>query len=636
MGKRVLSCWEPDAATVANANLTALIDDVGCADLAELRAWSLADRAAFWQALTTRLEVVFRQPAHEVLVGSGKDVRWFPGAKLNIAESCFGGDADSLAVASKEYAGWRRMSYGELNRASARFAGGLIKLGLSVGDRVGIVMPMTVDAVIAFLGVIRAGLVAAPVPDSFSSDEIRVRLSVAEVKTVVTQDVLHRQGKAHALLEKVVAAYGGPLVVAAGEPEAERASRDGMTSFDDVLAAPPLSQFVAREPSAELCVLFSSGTTSEPKAIVWDHLTPIKAAGDAHLYQDVHSADVVAWPTSLGWMMGPWLVFGTLMHGATMALCTDPPTTQAFATFVDEVKATLVGVVPSIVARWRANGALEDATFTTVRRFSSTGEASNEQDVRWLTSIKGRKPVIEYCGGTEIGGGFLAGTMITDCVPCEFATVALGSEIAILSVAGEPATEGELFIVPPTLGMSSRLLNADHDAIYYEGAPIREGSPLRRHGDAFRVTERGTFVAQGRTDDTMNLAGIKVGSVAIEAALQDISGVRDVAAVSQRHESRDELVVFIEPEVLGLVHASWFNEVAEAIRTGVNPLFKLRRVVVVDEIPRTASQKKLRRELTSQLDADNAASRLAWRWVIDPGGVRSAAVGAGDEHPCER
>ncbi len=221
---------------------------------------------------------------------------------------------------------------------------------------------------------------------------------------------------------------------------------------------------VPGEPDRVTNVLFSSGTTGDPKAIPWTQLTPIKAAMDGHFHHDIHPEDVVAWPTNLGWMMGPWLIYASLVNGAALALHDDAPTGRDFADFVAEAGVTVLGVVPSLVAAWRSGGVLdpdadEPVDWTGLRLLSSTGEASNPDDMRWLMGVAGGKPVIEYCGGTEIGGGYITGTVLHDAVPSTFTTPALGWDLRLLDEDGSPAEEGELFLVPPSMGMSTELLN---------------------------------------------------------------------------------------------------------------------------------------------------------------------------------
>jgi acetyl-CoA synthetase len=143
-------------------------------------------------------------------------------------------------------------------------------------------------------------------------------------------------------------------------------------------------------------VLFSSGTTGTPKAIPWTQLTPLKAAMDAHLHQDVHPEDVVCWPTNIGWMMGPWLVYASFLNRATMALYEEVPTGSGFTDFVRAAGVTVLGVVPSLVKSWRASESPEAGAWPQVRLFSSTGEASGAEDYLWLMFVRPRPTITPW------------------------------------------------------------------------------------------------------------------------------------------------------------------------------------------------------------------------------------------------
>src|SRR5688572_22989055 len=179
-------------------------------------------------------------------------------------------------------------------------------------------------------------------------------------------------------------------------------------------------------------ILFSSGTTATPKAIPWNHTTPIKAAADAYLHHDIRPGDVLAWPTNLGWMMGPWLIYAALVNRAAIALYSGAPSGADFGDFVEKTGVTMLGVIPSLVRAWRESRCMEGRDWSRIRCFSSTGECSNADDMRYLMSLAGNKPVIEYCGGTEIGGGYITGTMIHPAAPATFTTPALGLDFEIL------------------------------------------------------------------------------------------------------------------------------------------------------------------------------------------------------------
>ncbi|HEX9708476.1 MAG TPA: AMP-binding protein, partial [Candidatus Thermoplasmatota archaeon] len=362
-----------------------------------------------------------------------------------------------------------------------------------------------------------------------------------------------------------------------------------------------------------LYILFSSGTTGTPKAIPWTHLTPIKCAMDGHFHQDIHTGDVVAWPTNIGWMMGPWLIYATLVNGATIALHTGAPNTRDFCLFVEEARVTMLGVVPALVRAWRSQEATRGLDWSGLRCFSSTGEASNQEDYLWLMAQTGyQAPVIEYCGGTEIGGGHITGTLVQPASPATFTTPALGLDFVILDDDGRLVPEGEmgtLYLVPPSVGLSERLLNRDHDEEYYNGAPRGpSGEVLRRHGDAVLRLGKGFYRAEGRADDTMNLGGIKVSSAELERVVDADPAVAQSAAVGVPPPSggAEELVLFIVPRERIDDPGRLRMRLQERISQELNPLFRVRDIVPIDALPRTASNKVMRRELRRAYREDQA------------------------------
>jgi len=600
MSRQEAPAWVPDEATIARANLTRLMEEVGVTDFAALHRWSVTERAAFWAAVVERLGIVFRRPPEAVLAGGDVEhPRWLSGALLNIVDSCFTAPADRVAVRYAAAGEVRDVTYGELRRLVGRFANGFVAAGLRPGDRVAIAMTMNLESVVAYLGTVAAGGVVVSIADSFAPDEIATRLRLTAPRRVVTQDRILRDGKSLPMYEKVVAAGGASCVVV--DTGGDVARREGDVTWEAFLSEDDEFDPVAAPPDTVTNILFSSGTTGEPKAIPWTETTPIKAAMDGHFHHDIHPDDVVAWPTNLGWMMGPWLIYASLVNDAAFALYDDAPNTRGFCEFVAAAGVTILGLVPSLVASWRSSGALEGVDWSRVRLLSSTGEASNPEDYRWLMERVGA-PVVEYCGGTEIGGGYISGTVVQPAVPATFTTPSLGLDVRILDEEGRPTDSGELFIVPPSIGLSTELLNRDHHEVYYAGLPQAD-VPLRRHGDHMERLPNGYYRAHGRIDDTMNLGGIKVSSAELERAVADVAGVAEVAAVAVPPPGGgpDRLVVFAVPRPgVRPRPEAWREEMQRALRARLNPLFKIHDVVVVDALPRTASQKVMRRELRAR------------------------------------
>ena len=193
---------------------------------------------------------------------------------------------------------------------------------------------------------------------------------------------------------------------------------------------------------------------------------------DAHLHHDNSSLETPSHGRpNLGWMMGPWLVFASLINQAAIALYADVPTDRQFGQFVQEAGVTMLGVIPSLVRTWKQTQCMHGCNWSHIKVFSSTGECSNPEEMLYLSALAGYKPIIEYCGGTEIGGGYLTSTVIQPNAPSTFTTPALGLELAILDETGHPNNTGEVFIIPPSIGLSTQLLNRNHHQVYFAHTP---------------------------------------------------------------------------------------------------------------------------------------------------------------------
>jgi acetyl-CoA synthetase len=588
------SAWEPDDGVISSSNVSALMETQGFSSFDRLHEWSVSQPEAFWRVVIDELGIRFAVAPKRVLGSSDlTNPDWLPGARMNIVASCLDRDPTSVAIISRGQDALDTMTIGDLSSLVAGFAAGFRIEGFSTGDAVAIMMPMSTEAVVAYLGIIAAGGVVVSIADSFAPEEIATRLEISNAIAVVTQSDAVRMGKEMGLYDRCLAA-GAPMCIVVGGG----IMRSGDRAWDDFVVEGEALDVVSMPASAHTNILFSSGTTGEPKAIPWTQTTSIKAAMDGRYHQDIHEGDVVAWPTNLGWMMGPWLIYASLLNGAAMALYNDAPTTEGFIRFVDEAGVTMLGVVPSIVSSWRASGVLNGGDWTSIRVLSSTGEVSNEEDYRWLMEIAGDVPVIEYCGGTELGGSYVTSTVLHRAIPGHFTTPALGVDLVLVGDDGLPGDLGEVFLTTPSIGFSTELINGDHDSVYFAGVP-KIGTALRRHGDQMERVGNGYLRALGRVDDTMNLGGIKISSAELERAIEDIPEVAEVAAVAVplAHGGPDRLIVYAVPARDAIDVDALQAEMQQLIRSRLNPLFKIHEVVLIDELARTASHKVMRRSL---------------------------------------
>ena len=597
--------WFPTDEDITEANITRLMMELNIKTYPEFHAWSVRNRDTFWQmmigALGIKTASTNTEPQRDA-TGIVTNLR-----ELNIVESCFSAPPDAIAIVAQREndKDMETFTYQELESLTNRVANGLVEIGMRQGDAVAVDMPMSAESVAIYLGIVKAGCVVVGIADSFAPDEIATRLRIGNAKAIFTQDYINRASKRLPLYEKVIAANASKAIICSceGGEEVARTQREGDMTWDDFLNDTETFTAVSCHPDAHTNILFSSGTTGEPKAIPWTHTTPIKCAADAYLHHDIHANDVLAWYTNLGWMMGPWLIYASLINKATIALYDGVPTGRDFGVFVQNAKVSMLGVVPTLVRAWKNTGCMHGLDWHAIRAFSSTGECSNPEEMLYLMSLAGYKPVIEYCGGTEIGGGYVTGTRVQPAAPSTFTTPALGLDFRLYDDHGNLSDNGEVFIVTPSLGLSTSLLNADHDEVYFAGTPRPN---LRRHGDALERLAEGYYRIHGRVDDTMNLSGIKVSSAAIEEVLNGVDGIQETAAVAVSPEDGgpSQLVIYTVL-VASESGKPTKQEIHDALQTALsrhlNPLFRIHDVVIVDFLPRTASNKVMRRLLRAQL-----------------------------------
>lgn len=597
--------WIPDQEDINSANITRFMTGLGIKDVKTFHVWTVDHYEDFWRGIIKQLNIVFKTPPDKVCdLSDGIEApRWLPGARLNISDSCFTAPAsDPAIVYQAENNEIRKMSYGELNQLASRIANSLVKQGLAAGDAIAIAMPMNQNAVAIYLGIIKMGGVVVSIADSFSSQEIAVRLRVSNAKAIFTQDVSIWGHKRIPLYARVCDAHAKKVIVLPAEAQVSVPLRQEDIAWTDFLVREDQFESVACQPMSPCNILFSSGTTAEPKAIVWNHSTPIKAASDAWFHHNIKAGDVVAWPTNLGWMMGPWLIYASLINHAAIALYTEAPKDRQFGEFVQRAGVNILGVVPTAVASWRQSHCMDQLDWSAIKIFTSTGECSNPSDMLYLMSLAGYKPVIEYCGGTEIGGSYISSSVVQKNCPSLFTTPAMGLNIIILGERGSPAHEGEVAIIPPSIGLSTKLLNADHHIVYFADMPrLPGGKVLRRHGDQIRQFPNGYYSIMGRMDDSMNLGGIKISSAEIERALVGINGVIEVAAIAiPPPDNGPSLLVIYAATAGDLDKPAVMKEMQKKINAQLNPLFKVHDVVFARELPKTASNKIMRRILRKQ------------------------------------
>jgi acetyl-CoA synthetase len=547
-----------------------------------------------------------------------------PSAGLNITEMCldrwqtdemkdqpaviFEGEAAIIDGQDTHwYNAWpQELTYGELAQHVSYFAAALRENNLGPGDAIAIHLPMIPQTVISLLAIGRIGAIAVPVFSGYGVSAIEARLNAVGARAIITCDGFPRRGKYFkALPAALEAARNSPSIekvfisVRYGEPEIDY-FESGESDFyleleDSFWTGENLPEEMGKpEPtSAEdpLIILYTSGTTGKPKGIAHTHASfPIKAAQDMAFGTDVGRGTRICWYTDIGWMMGPWLIYGALINGATICLydgAPDYPTGDRMWEFCAKHKVEVLGISPTLVralaaaeersadtpvrmsvASTRTNdprprdgqdsfaGGTGDADrsvrapherhdLSSLRAFASTGEPWNPAPWWWLFEKVGNSklPIINYSGGTEIAGGILMGNPLLPIKPCSFPAPCPGMDVDILNENGEPVKPGEvgeLVIKQPWIGMARGFWQERERYLETYWSRFKN---TWVHGDWAMRDNDGHWFILGRSDDTLKVAGKRVGPAEVESLLVAHPLVTEAAVIGVPDETKGTAMV---------------------------------------------------------------------------------------------
>jgi len=556
--------WQPDARWLTDSRIARFIAACGVADLDELQARAASDPAWFWEQAVKDIGIEWYEPPQQILdLTAGVPwATWFRGARMNLAHEAVDKHLRTrphqLAVVYEGEEGTvRTWSYRQLWAESNRLAGGLRALGVGRGDRVGIMLPLVPEAVAATMALARLGAIFTPIFSGFAPGAAASRLADCEAKMLITADGFYRRGRLvnlKAVADQAVAqapSVRQVLVVRrTGAAVDWTAGRD--LWYDDVVAGQPARFETERlDPEDPCMIIYTSGTTGRPKGAVHVHGGfPVKAAQDmAHCF-DVGPGDLVMWFTDLGWMMGPWLIYGALFLGATAYLydgAPDYPGPDRLWAMVERHGITHLGLSPTVIRALAPAGTewVARHDLSSLRVLGGTGEPWNPEPYRWFVERVGggRCPMINYSGGTEISGGILGCVPIRPLKACSFNTVVPGMAAALLDEQGQPVPPGqvgELALTAPWVGMTRGFWR---DPQRYLEAYWNRFPGVWVHGDFASMDEEGFWYIHGRSDDTIKVAGKRVGPAEYESALVSHPQVQEAATVGVPHPVKGEAAV---------------------------------------------------------------------------------------------
>ncbi len=609
--------WRPSSAYLSRSRLLRFMAAQGIATLDELQRRSVNEPEWFWDAVVRDLDLNFFEPYRQVLdlTRGAPWASWFVGGRYNYVHNALdrhalGATAHRLAVIWEgEEGDVRQLTYAELAGETERLALALKQLGIEKGDRVGVFMPMVPEVVVATLACGKIGAIFIPIFSGYAAPAVATRLRDAGARVLITANGFPRRGKVVPMgTTALQAAEQAPtiehVVVVRRVADQSMPADPRLRWWDElraVAAEPcPTERTAADDP---YMLIYTSGTTGRPKGAV--HVNagfPIKATQDlAHCF-DLQNDDRLFWLTDIGWMMGPWAIQGGLTLGATVCLydgAPDYPEPDRLWRLVARHRPTILGVAPTSIRSMMTHGDawVRRHDLSSVRVFGSTGEPWNVAPWRWLFEVVGRsrRPIINYSGGTEISGGIVGGFTISPLKPCSFAGPIPGMDADVVDEQGQSVrgAVGELVIRRPWVGMTHGFWQ---DADRYLDTYWSRWPDVWRHGDWALVDGDGAWYILGRSDDTIKVAGKRVGPAEVESAAVAHAAVAEAVAIGAPHPVKGEaLIVLIVVRPDREESEALRADVRSAITSQLGPALRPEAIRFVGELPRTRNAKVLRR-----------------------------------------
>jgi acetyl-CoA synthetase len=615
------SAWRPRPDALAATRLGRFMRATGEPDLEALQARAADDPAWFWAAAADDIGLAWqRRPTQTLDLTEGPAwARWWTGGAYNYASAAIdpraAADPEGPALTWEgEDGSVRRFTNAQLKAEVDRAAAMLSRLGIGQGDRVGIFLPLLPETVISVLALGRLRAIYVPIFSGYAAPAVASRLNDCTAKLLITADGTLRRGSRVDLKAVADAAIGEApsvehlLVVGRLSPLAPQAEwvegRDRWWSTE--LADPtlqPLAETPETDPETPYRIIYTSGTTGRPKGAVHVHGGfPIKGAQDlAHCF-DLGPGDRLFWFTDLGWMMGPWAISGALLLGAELVLyegAPDYPGPDRLWATVARHGVTHLGLSPTVVRALMAHGT-EPVTahdLSSLRVLGSTGEPWNPESWWWFfTNVGGgRLPLVNYSGGTEVSGGIVSCNPLTPIKPCSFGGPSVGTAADVIDADGRSVRGqvGELAVRQPLPGMTRGFWQDPERYVetYWSRVP---GTWV--HGDWALVDDDGYWFIQGRSDDTLKVAGKRVGPAEVESAAVAHPAVLEAAAVGVPHEIKGEaIVVFCRLHPGEVDDPDLRRSISDKVVEQLGKALRPEAIHVVAELPRTRSGKVMRR-----------------------------------------
>ena len=613
--------WHPDAELLRDSNVARFMAEEGIATFAELRDRSITEPEWFWDAVVRFCGVRFTRPyTHVVDTSDGAPwAKWFTGGTTNLVLTCLDQHAADPDRAAQIAVDWeaedgtvRTLTWTELRVLTDRIAAGLAARGVGAGDAVGLFLPMVPETVAALFAVAKLGAIVLPIFSGYGADAVAVRLADAGAVALVTADGFTRRGRvvpmketADLAVQQVPTVRTVVVVPRLGRKDVPMTSGRDLTLAELVEGRADRFDAVEVESEHPLLVAYTSGTTGRPKGAVHVHGGfLVKIAQEVAFQMDLRPGERLFWLTDIGWIMGPWAIIGVLANGGTLVLydgAPDYPGPDRLWEFVAGHRVAILGVSPTLVRALMAHGdePVRAHDRSSLRVLASTGEPWNEAPWDWYFSVVGERrcPVINISGGTEVGACFLSPHVVQPLSPCSLGGPALGMAVDVFDDDGRPVrgAVGELVCTRPWPGMTRGLWKDPERYLetYWSRYP-----GVWWHGDFASVTDDGQWFLHGRSDDTIKLAGKRLGPAEVETVVVAHPAVLEAAAVGVPDEVKGEaLWVFVVAAPGVNADDALRDELRALVAEQLGSSFRPTAVRFTDALPKTRSAKVLRRAI---------------------------------------
>ncbi|WP_248963557.1 acetoacetate--CoA ligase [Sphaerisporangium perillae] len=585
--------WEPSPEVIRDAKITRFAAWVGRSehDYDALWRWSVEAPEEFWTAVWDYFAVVGDRGDGPVISGTMPHAKWFGGATLNYATNALRGDRGRVAVIARDEAGGRRtLTYAELAEEVARVRAGLVRHGVTRGDRVAAYLPNTAEALIAFLATASLGAIWSSCSPDFGASSVVDRFTQITPKVLIAVDGYRYNGRDFDR-SSVVAD------IAARLPSLVATVVVGTESWEELRAEPGPLEFERVPFDHPLWVVYSSGTTGLPKPIVHGHggivLEHLKALT---FHQDLGEEDVFFWYTTTGWMMWNFLV-GGLLVGATVVLydgSATHPEPDALWRLAAEEGVTYFGTgAPYLIASMRAE--LRPSGLSRLRGVGSTGSPLPPEGFAWLYDVLPDVQLGSFSGGTDVCTGFVGAVPLLPIRAGVISCRCLGALVESYDPEGKPliGEVGELVVTAPMPSMPVEFWN-DPDGARYQESYFADYPGVWRHGDWIKILPDSGCVIYGRSDSTLNRGGVRMGTSEFYRIVERFPDIEDSLVIDTGQLGQEgRLLLYVTMAQGATLTDDLVTELKAALRSELSPRHVPNEIREVPGIPRTLSGKKL-------------------------------------------